>query len=92
MVSSRGNLHPGPVSVRRKQTRSGIGVGAPARKGSPLLKVVDESTRSNGAGDKIGNVLAGLPNSEHTDPEAALAKIYDAEDRKFAEAAARAAA
>lgn len=39
---------------------------------------------------KIGNVLAALPKSVHKDAKAALAEIYNAEDREHALAAARA--
>jgi transposase-like protein len=39
---------------------------------------------------KIGNVLAALPKSVHKDAKAALAEIYNAEDREHAEHAARA--
>ena len=39
---------------------------------------------------KIGNVLAALPKSAHKDAKAALAEIYNAEDRDHAERAAKA--
>ena len=39
---------------------------------------------------KIGNVLAALPRSVHKDAKAALAEIYNAQDREHAQAAARA--
>ncbi|MCV7463685.1 MULTISPECIES: IS256 family transposase [Micrococcales] len=39
---------------------------------------------------KIGNVLAALPKSVHKDAKAALAEIYNAQDREHAEAAAQA--
>jgi putative transposase len=39
---------------------------------------------------KIGNVLAALPKSAHKDAKAALAEIYNAEDRDHAEQAAKA--
>lgn len=39
---------------------------------------------------KIGNVLAALPKSVHKDAKAALAEIYNAQDREHAEAAAKA--
>jgi putative transposase len=39
---------------------------------------------------KIGNVLAALPKSAHKDAKAALAEVYNAEDRDHAEQAAKA--
>lgn len=39
---------------------------------------------------KIGNVLAALPKSVHKDAKAALAEIYQAQDREHAQAAAQA--
>jgi transposase-like protein len=39
---------------------------------------------------KIGNVLAALPKSVHKDAKAALAEIYNAQDREHAESTARA--
>ena len=41
---------------------------------------------------KIGNVLAALPESAYKDAKAALAQIYNAEDRDHAEQAAKALA
>jgi transposase-like protein len=45
---------------------------------------------SGGWWHKIGNVLAALPKSAHKDAKAALAEIYNAEDRDHAEQAAKA--
>ena len=39
---------------------------------------------------RIGNVLAALPKSVHNDAKAALAEIYNAQDREHAQAAAKA--
>jgi putative transposase len=55
-----------------------------------LREVFPETREQRCWWHKIGNVLAALPKSVHNDAKAALAEIYNAEDREHAEAAARA--
>lgn len=55
-----------------------------------MRDVFPETTEQRCWWHKIGNVLAALPKSVHPGAKAALAEIYNAEDRDHAEAAANA--
>jgi transposase-like protein len=56
----------------------------------PLRDVSADTKEQRWWWHKIGNVLAALPKSAYKDAKAALAEIYNAEDRDHAEQAAKA--